>query len=70
LSTVSVRSITRIAQESPVLQGDDAVERAKRRIGRPSTVTNFRNPHADSVTEDDDSSCVAQNGVPVSHVLA
>jgi transposase len=24
------------------LQGDDAVERAKRRIGRPSTVTNFQ----------------------------
>ena len=42
LSGVSLRSVNRIAQESPVLQVDDAVERAKRRIGRPSTVTNFQ----------------------------
>src|SRR5215469_57010 len=42
LSGVSLRSVNRIAQESPVLQVDDAVERTKRRIGRPSTVTNFQ----------------------------
>src|SRR6516162_10124344 len=44
LSGVSLRSVNRIAQESPVLQVEDAVERAKRRIGRPSTVTSFRKP--------------------------
>ena len=42
LSGVSLRSVNRIARESPVLQVEDAVERAKRRIGRPSTVTNFQ----------------------------
>src|SRR6516162_6217694 len=42
LSGVSLRSVNRIAEESPVLQVDDAVERAKRRIGRPRTVTSFR----------------------------
>jgi transposase len=44
LSGVSLRSVNRIALESPVLQVDDTVERAKRRIGRPSTVTSFRKP--------------------------
>ena len=42
LSGVSLRSVNRIAQESPVPQVDDAMERAKVRIGRPSTVTNFQ----------------------------
>jgi transposase len=42
LSGVSLRSVQRIAEESPVLQVDDVAERAKREIGRPSTVQNFR----------------------------
>ena len=42
LSGVSLRSVKRIAEESPVLQVDDAAERTKRQIGRPSRVTNFR----------------------------
>ena len=42
LSGVSLRSVKRIAEESPVLQADDGVERRKRQIGRPSTVTTFR----------------------------
>jgi len=35
-------SVKRIAQESPVVQVDDAAERAQRQIGRPSAVANFR----------------------------
>jgi transposase len=42
LAGVSLCSVKRIAQESPVLHVDDVAERAKRQIGRPSTVTNFR----------------------------
>ena len=42
LSGVSLRSVKRIAEESPVGHVDDARERAKRQIGRPSTVANFR----------------------------
>ena len=42
LSGVSLRSVNRIAGESPVVHVDDAAERTKRQIGRPSTVTNFR----------------------------
>jgi DNA invertase Pin-like site-specific DNA recombinase len=44
LSGVSLRSVKRIAQESPVVHVNDAGERAKRQIGRPSTVANFRKP--------------------------
>jgi len=44
LSGASLRSVKRIAEESPVVQVDDAVERTKRQIGRPSMVANFRNP--------------------------
>src|SRR5215472_11006009 len=42
LARVSLCSVKRIAQESPVRYVDDMAERAKRQIGRPSTVTNFR----------------------------
>ncbi len=42
LSGVSLRSVQRIAEEDPVLQVEDEGERRKRRIGRPSTVQNFR----------------------------
>jgi transposase len=42
LSGVSLCSVKRIAEESPVVHVDDAAEREKRRIGRPSIVENFR----------------------------
>jgi transposase len=42
LGGVSLRSVKRMAQERPIVQVDDKVERNKRQIGRPSTVQNFR----------------------------
>ena len=42
LTGVSLCSVKRIAQESPVVDVDDKVERAKRKIGRRSPVTTFR----------------------------
>jgi transposase len=42
LSGVSLRSVNRIAEETPVVHVDDAAEREKRGIGRPSLVHNFR----------------------------
>jgi hypothetical protein len=39
---VSLRSVNRIAEEFPVVHVDDAAEREKRRIGRPSIVEDFR----------------------------
>jgi transposase len=42
LSGVSLRSVQRIGEESAVAHVDDAAERAKRQIGRPSTVATFR----------------------------
>src|ERR1700731_1093892 len=42
LTGVSLCSVKRIAEESPVVHVDDARERAKRKIGRPGTVANFR----------------------------
>src|SRR5215472_8466109 len=42
LSGVSLRSVNRIAEETPVVHVDDAAEREKRGIGRPSLVANFR----------------------------
>ena len=44
LSGASLRSVKRIAQESPVTHIDDAAERAQRQIGRPSQVASFRKP--------------------------
>jgi len=38
----SLRSVKRTAQQEPVVNVDDKVERSKRRIGRLSTVENFR----------------------------
>ena len=37
----SLCSVRRIAEETPVVHDDDAAEREKRRIGRPTTVENF-----------------------------
>jgi transposase len=42
LAEVSLCSVKRIAEETPVVQVDDAAEREKRRIGRPSIVEDFR----------------------------
>ncbi len=42
LAGVSLCSVKRIAHESAVVHVDDVAERAKRQIGRPSTVQNFR----------------------------
>ena len=42
LAKVSLCSVKRIAEEGPVVHVDDCAERAKRQIGRPSTVQNFR----------------------------
>jgi len=44
LAGVSLCSVKRIAEEVPVVHVDDAVEREKRRIGRPSIVEDFRKP--------------------------
>lgn len=40
--SVSLRSVNRIAEEAPVVHVDDAAEREKRPISRPSLVENFR----------------------------
>jgi len=42
LAGVSLCSVKRIAREGPVVHVDDRGERAKRQIGRPSTVATFR----------------------------
>src|SRR6516162_8010448 len=42
LAGVSLCSVKRIAEETPVVHVDDAAEREKRQIGRPSLVENFR----------------------------
>ena len=42
LTGVSLCSVKRIAQEGPVVDVDDKLERAKRQIGRPSRVATFR----------------------------
>ena len=44
LAGVSLCSVKRIAEEAPVVHVDDAAEREKRRIGRPSIVEDFRKP--------------------------
>ncbi len=44
LAGVSLCSVKRIAEEVPVIHVDDAAEREKRRIGRPSIVEDFRKP--------------------------
>jgi len=51
LSGVSLRSVQRIAKESPVGHVDDAKERAQRQIGRPSTVASFRKQVVEIVQE-------------------
>ena len=59
LTGVSLCSVKRIAEESPVVHVDDAGERAKRKIGRPSTVANFRKQVVEILQ--DTGSCVARD---------
>ena|SRR5437016_10701111 len=54
LTGVSLCSVKRIAQESPVVHVDDAAERAKRQIGRPSTVVNFQKQVAEILQQTPD----------------
>ena len=42
LAGVAVSSVRRVAKEEPVQHVDDAAERARRRIGRPSVIKNVR----------------------------
>ena len=51
LAGVSLSSVKRIAEEDPVVHVDEAAERAKRRIGRPSQVENFRKLVAEILAE-------------------
>ena len=44
LSGASLRTVKRVAEESPVQHTDDGLERAQRQIGRPSQVASFRKP--------------------------
>ena len=54
LTGVSLCSVKRIAQESLVVHVDDAAERAKRQIGRPSTVANFQKQVAEILQQTPD----------------
>ena len=42
LAGVAVRTVRRIAAEAPVIDTDDAAERQKRKVGRPSVAEPFR----------------------------
>jgi hypothetical protein len=54
LAGVSLCSVKRIAQESPVLHVDEVAKRARRQIGRPSRVANFRNQVVGMLQEEPD----------------
>jgi transposase len=47
LAGVSLRSVKRVAKEEAIDRVDDAAERLKREIGRPSLVQDFRKPVTD-----------------------
>jgi hypothetical protein len=51
LAGVSLSSVKRIAEEAPVVHVEDAAERVRRRIGRPSQVENFRKLVAEILAE-------------------
>src|SRR6266404_1117458 len=51
---VALCSVKRIAEEVPVVHVDDAAEREKRRIGRPSIVEDFRKPVVNILEEKPD----------------
>jgi transposase len=52
LSGVSVRTVRRIAEEAAVTTVDNAVERARRAVGRPSTAEAYRDVVVQALTED------------------
>lgn len=54
LAGVSRSCVKRIGDESPVVHVDDAAERAKRRIGRPSRVEGFRERVVEILREEPD----------------
>ena len=54
LAGVSVRSVKRVAKEGDIEQVDDAAERARRGIGRPSLVEDFRKPIVDLLDQESD----------------
>src|SRR5437588_1147890 len=54
LTGISLCSVKRIAQESLAGDVDDAAERAKRQIGRPSTVANFQKQVAEILQQTPD----------------
>ena len=47
LAGVSLRSVKRVAKEGDIDRVDDAAERLRREIGRPSLVQDFRKPVAE-----------------------
>jgi hypothetical protein len=54
LAGIFLCSVKRIAEETPVVHVDDAAEREKRRIGRPSIVEDFRKIIAKTLEEKSD----------------
>jgi hypothetical protein len=54
LKGVSLRSVHRLAEEAPVDHVDDAAERVKRGIGRPSIVEDFRKLVVEMLQEEPD----------------
>jgi hypothetical protein len=51
LGRVSLSSVKRIGEETPVVHVNDAAQRAIRRIGRPSRVEAFRKPVVEILQE-------------------
>jgi transposase len=51
LAGVSARSVHRIAEENPIMDVNDSAERARRHIGRPSIVEDFRKSILDHLNE-------------------
>ena len=54
LAGVSVRSVNRVAKEGDIEQVDDVAERARREIGRPSLVEDFRKSVIDLLEKESD----------------
>ncbi len=54
LAGVSVRSVKRVAKEGDIEQVDDAAERARRGIGRPSLVEDSRKPIVELLEQESD----------------
>ena len=54
MSGVSLRTVKRIAREETVVHVDDKAERNQRKVGRPSTVQNFRKQVVEIVEESPD----------------